>query len=638
MNIKKDFYQLLLEKDEYIEIKDIAEKFQVSSRTIYNYLNHLESMLEGRGLLIERKSGKGILLKGSTEQKKNLEKELLKDLDLSTEGRRQVIFEDLLMREKTVSINTLSERFFVSRSSIVNDLNYVEKKLKKYNLKLSKTISGTCAGGNEVKIREAQKQYILKQVDESISKEADTIDLVSRIMLQYTRQEYLDEAKNAIRFCEEQLRFQLNLVYYMQFYVSLAIYFERLRNKHYVLEQNTKLLAIELYEFRTYPVAVQICEKIKENGIAVPQEEIDYLNNMISAVYKDDNNVNSTSNTQSIEMIVKHMIDSLKDVFQTDFSKDHLLINGLTKHIEGMINRVKCNIKISNPYMSQIKKQYAALYSMVALASTEIEHYFNITLSDDEISFILIYFQAAVERANMSKKIIIIVDKIDPYATLLQSRIRKSIVMFDVMEIVEKNKIEKEYINEFDFAVTTMKMDGILIPNIQVSLSLSDEELENVNKMYFKSFKVDFNSNFTLMIECLSPENLFLHKEYTNVEECLKEACDILEDQGCVDEHFFDSVMRRERLAPTNVVDGVAMPHGLDKNVKKNRITLITLDHPIAWGDKKVDIIILLAINFINKSNTQKLLSELYFCISDKEKLMQLRQCHKYVDVIRLLI
>lgn len=78
-----------------------------------------------------------------------------------------------------------------------------------------------------------------------------------------------------------------------------------------------------------------------------------------------------------------------------------------------------------------------------------------------------------------------------------------------------------------------------------------------------------------------------------------KETCNILYEQGCVDEYFFDGVMRREHLASTNIVDGVAMPHGLDKNVIKNRITIITLDHPLTWGDKKVDIIILLAINLI---------------------------------------
>lgn len=475
-------------------------------------------------------------------------------------------------------------------------------------------------------------------MDEGISKESDTIGFVSQIMSQYVNQQTLDEAKKIICFCEERLKFKLNFVYYIQLYVSLVIYLNRLRKKLYILEQNKKLLAIELYGFRTYPVALQICQIIKENGIDVPQEEIIYLNNMISAVYKDDGNINVTSNAENIRTIVNRMTILLKDIFQTDFSKDCLLINELSKHIEGMINRTQCNIKISNPYTNQIKKQYAALYSMVALASTEIEHHFNIALSEDEISFIMIYFQAAVERANMSKKIIIIVDKIDPYATLLQSKIRKSIVVFDVMEIVEKNKIEIEYINEFDFAITTMKMDGILISNIQVSLSLTDEELENVNKVYFKSFKIDFNSSFSLIIECLNPENTILHKNYSCMEDCLKETCNILYEQGCVDEYFFDGVMRREHLAPTNVVDGVAMPHGLDKNVIKNRIAIITLDHPLTWGDKKVDIIILLAINFINKSNTQRLLSELYFFISDKEKLSQLRHCYKYVDVIRLFL
>lgn len=152
MNIKKEFYKLLLENDDFVEIKDIAEMFQVSSRTIYNYLNYLEQILDNNNnLKIERKSGKGILLNGSYEEKKQLANEILKDQNLTTEGRRQEIYEYLLMKGEIVSINYLSERFYVSRSSIVNDLNYVEKELKKHQLNLSKTIKGTCVCGDEIK-------------------------------------------------------------------------------------------------------------------------------------------------------------------------------------------------------------------------------------------------------------------------------------------------------------------------------------------------------------------------------------------------------------------------------------------------------------------------------------------------------
>lgn len=636
--MKEKFYQMLIESEDYIKIESIAITFGVSTRTIYNYLNEFENNLQNRNLTIVRKSGKGIILKGSKREKEKLEKDLLETAEISTENRRQKIFDDMLMKSKTVSINKLSEYFYVSRSSIVNDLNFVEKELLKYNLSLLKTVNGTKIGDEEGKIREAQKQYILKELDKGLEKERDMIAFVTQIMKQYIKEDYLKMAQKMICFCEDELKFKLNFVYYVQIYVSMSIYFHRLGNGYKINTERKKPLAIELDEFRTYPVVQQIAIYTeKKMNIEVEQSEIDYLNNIIRAVYKDENDIKAATNSEKIEILVRHMIDSLKDVFQTDFSKDHLLINGLVKHIEGMLNRIQCHIKISNPYISQIKKQYAALYSIVSLASTVIEQYFDITLSDDEISFILIYFQAAAERANMSKKIIIVVDKIDPYTTLLESRIRKSIVMFDVIEVVEKNKIEEKYIDEFDFAISTMSLEHIQIPNVQVTLTLSDQELEYINKMYFKSFKTHLNSNVSSMIACLNEENIFLHKKYETVQECIEEACNRLVDQGCIDEQFYDSVMKREHMAPTNIVEGVALPHGLDRHVLKNRITIITLDTPLMWGEKKVEVVILLAINFSNKATTKKLLSELYFCISDNQIVRKLKECNQYRDVISVL-
>ena len=46
---------------------------------------------------------------------------------------------------------------------------------------------------------------------------------------------------------------------------------------------------------------------------------------------------------------------------------------------------------------------------------------------------------------------------------------------------------------------------------------------------------------------------------------------------------------------------------------------------------------ILLAINFSNKATTKKLLSELYFCISDNQIVRKLKECNQYRDVISVL-
>ena len=86
---------------------------------------------------------------------------------------------------------------------------------------------------------------------------------------------------------------------------------------------------------------------------------------------------------------------------------------------------------------------------------------------------------------NMSRKIIIIVDNIDAYTSILESQIRKNFILFDVIELAELKKVELEYINEFDFAVTTLEVKGIRIPHVQVSAMLTERDLEAINKEYY---------------------------------------------------------------------------------------------------------------------------------------------------------
>ena len=61
----------------------------------------------------------------------------------------------LLNSNSSTSINQLSEKYYVSKTSIVNDLKYIEEWLKNYNITLSKTLEGTKIVGKEADIRKA---------------------------------------------------------------------------------------------------------------------------------------------------------------------------------------------------------------------------------------------------------------------------------------------------------------------------------------------------------------------------------------------------------------------------------------------------------------------------------------------------
>ena len=118
---------------------------------------------------------------------------------------------------------------------------------------------------------------------------------------------------------------------------------------------------------------------------------------------------------------------------------------------------------------------------------------------------------------NMSRKIIIIVDNIDAYTSILESQIRKNFILFDVIELAELKKVELEYINEFDFAVTTLEVKGIRIPHVQVSAMLTERDLEAINKEYYALSQCVKMKRYTFMLNCLDETIILLQKKYGGV-------------------------------------------------------------------------------------------------------------------------
>ena len=109
---------------------------------------------------------------------------------------------------------------------------------------------------------------------------------------------------------------------------------------------------------------------------------------------------------------------------------------------------------------------------------------------------------------------------------------------------------------------------------------------------------------------------------------------------GYVSEGFLASMKERERMAPTEMGNGLAIPHGISKYVKKEKILVMTLKKPIVWDKEKVDIIICLAFNFADKERSRKLISNIYQFIKSKDTIHRVRECtteKAFYEIVRSL-
>lgn len=155
-----EFVKLLLEENEYKPIKYFTEKLNVSDKTLQKDLKIIGNYIARFNINIDAKRGHGILINreanGNIELINNLNLNLKDKNSISIDQRRIEILKMLLLNSNSsTSINQLSEKYYVSKTSIVNDLKYIEEWLKNYNITLSKTLEGTKIVGKEADIRKA---------------------------------------------------------------------------------------------------------------------------------------------------------------------------------------------------------------------------------------------------------------------------------------------------------------------------------------------------------------------------------------------------------------------------------------------------------------------------------------------------
>lgn len=215
---QKEILKILLNKKGFISTEKIADDLFLSKKTIYRELKIIENNVK-----IEKIKSKGIRLDISLVERAKLREKILNDRNIlekySAQERRMKILTYLLkISPKTTSIEKLSKSYYVSKTSIVNDLNYIEKKIKKYNLKLEKGKKGSKITGNEREIREALINLInmstrLKE-DEKINSDRIDDETLKELTYQFKKED-IDSIEKLLSNVEKKLNYTLADSYYI---------------------------------------------------------------------------------------------------------------------------------------------------------------------------------------------------------------------------------------------------------------------------------------------------------------------------------------------------------------------------------------------------------------------------------------
>lgn len=481
---------ICLLRDDYITYQEISAELNISTRTIMRELANLKNSLQTKNLEILTKKGKGVLIKGTNEDKQNLIMDIQgSKIDyMDKEERQELLCLELLRINEIQKLYYYSNKFQVSEATISHDLDDLKKFFNSYDIKLIRRPGyGVGIEASETNIRKAISiiinntvQHHIMNVDFDRYNIQDVIDQIS-VTKNSNMNKLLDY--NVLKTILEVFkthRTKLNLdkmakSSYMGLLIHLMIAINRIKQGEQ-LQDNQEIFGL-INDHKAYQEAKKIVEYLSQAfAIKIEATECAFVAIHLQSAKAAIINENETKVEQYHDLIMA-MLKVFND-YQINLYSDYELYQSLAAHLEPAMVRLEYKLPIYNPMLKEIKENYQDIFEITKAACQIFDEVYGYKLNDDEIGYLVLHFAAAIERnkLNQDKRVInvgIVCSSGIGISALLMARLKR---------IVDKNvNIMPLSITDIENNNCELLISTFAIPNaIIVSPLLNQNDVANV--------------------------------------------------------------------------------------------------------------------------------------------------------------
>lgn len=638
--MKKRTQEILLEiiKNDDTTISNLAEKFNVSQRTIKNDLNSINDFL-----IINELSPISLINNGRIEKKDDIKVayELISDKDLYTyklskEERKIMISILLIESSEYITLSKIADTLYVSRATIINDLNNVKEYLKSGNL----TVLSHANKGLRVEGFESDKRNFLLK---AILSDKDYKNLIYSVNKENVLMD--SEMDKIHKIINEQ-------EHYHETYLTDSSY-NKLKN--YIMISISRLRRGEMIEHQdiiceeTHSMAKDILKYISQycNVMTTADEEA-YLSKFLNGLkYLKKEKENSNESMVKIQFITRQFVEGVSHDLKINLNDDYDFYLSLSNHLESIFRAKNYNFP-QNEFIDEVVSKNPDIVAATNKNIDVIEKYAQRKISDIEIAYITIHICAAIERKKKQEiafHVILVCNGGVGTSQLLQAKL-KTHYNFQIVDIVSAHDENNIISKNADLIISTVPLKNADIDHVIVSPLFTDEDyirvgskideirsnrniparlekkeitskgLINRLKTVFMEYdeeipiglkdriveeildyfddeeheKVDYTSPY--LHHFLNSNHIELDIECEDWRDAIKKSAQKLLDEGYIENRYIDAMIENiEENGPYVVISpGFALPHyGVGYGSKNVGMNLIRLKKPIMFGDDEDD-------------------------------------------------
>lgn len=652
-----------LEKHRETGYRQIAEAIEETTRAIRYDVDKINDELSLQKLpLIEK------LPKGKLKVPENLDLSIfLEDNEFvfSSKERIKILRLIILFDTANLNIRKLSEILQVSRRSIQNDIEEIQKELEE----------------DDIYLEYKNGFYLIEKSDKSY-------EIRSREIRSHVKTLY------KTRLTTTYEAYIKNLIYKIFLPVDLNELFlwidGLLKKTGWIFsDQSFKWYVANICTFTWYMIKDKKLPekewgKTGEIGDSLKDYEkcigkiLDHKQSEILAGFEKYTNkyvhLEVTDNLMNIEDLAEMLISKMQESLRIEFDQDGILIKGLLNHLGPMIDRIKGNVQLHDDVSQFIPDKYQYVY--VALKEILVKDTLLCHLTENEEIYLAIYFIGSLRRMQKNSYMNVLLICGYGYGTtavvkdaLLNSYqvfVKKSISAYQVKHFAEWADIDV-VISTVDVELPVdkpfAKVNIIFNNDDYIKLDLLGLQKRNVLTNYFAiERRLDFLNDedkqrvmavikeelgykevrmptkFKTLSDLLTENDIQCIKKIDDWRDAVRQSTQILKRHGNDGEIYCKNVIEGiEVRGFYSVTDQVfALLHGSENaGIQISCMSLLISEEPVRFGEKEVNLIFCLASR--DKKEHIPVVTRLMRMISTTDFIKRLKECRTPSDAMSVI-
>lgn len=600
---------VLLSENEYRTAYDLGEKLGISSKTVRTRLKELQTEGKKYGVRLEAKTGFGYLLsedsKGGLEK---LKKSLSEGGGLPDSGRERTdyILIYLLNHQGYTKTEELCEFLCVSKTTLQPSLKEAEGILARYAISLERRPNyGICIRGAEFDIRRCLGEYFVKGNQ-------------LRNWPQICREDEVEYLSERILELSEKHHIRLSENFYEELVIQVYIGVKRLKRGCVVSFSEKPEIGKWQTEYRMARELTAELEKWQQTSY--PEEEICYIVIYLAGVRLVGNVDKGVSNfiiREELDSLVLEMLELIYHEYGVDLRNNFNLRMMLNQHMVPFDIRIRYGIKIRNPILENIKRDYAFGYAMAEKGCIVLEKHYGKKLTEDELGYFAVMLVIALEQDYQQirkNRILIVCSSRIGTAQLLRYRYEQEFGKYlEKIYVCGLQDLENFDFGTVDYVFATVPVARqIPVPIIEVNSFLEKADVEKIRQVLKKGPR-DFLGDY------YKREQFWTDVEGETKEEIIRSLCERIGRQRALPDGFLDAVLKREQLAPTAFGNRIAMPHPYRIITKETFIYVAVLKHEVLWEGHPVSLVFLVSVGEQDAGNLPRFYETLISLFGQEE-------------------